>query len=74
MNVGENGPLLELSTLLDRSSCIFERSTSKYIIVPSMVLGCSDDMLELCPVLSQTLVGNLCILHAQILEASDFCP
>ena len=54
----ENGPLLELRTLLDRSSSIFQLSTSKYIIICSMVLGCSDDMLELCPVLSQTLIGD----------------
>ena len=63
----ENGPL-------DPSSCIFQLSTSKYIIIPSMVFGCSDNMLELCPVPSQTPVGDLCILHRQpkILEASDF--
>ena len=54
----ENGPLLELSTLLDRSSCIFGISTSNYIIIRSMVLGCSGDMLELCPVLSQTAIGD----------------
>ena len=70
-NARENGPVLEWSTLLDRSSCIFELSTSKYTIVLSMVFGCSDDMLELCPILSQTPVGVLCILHGQpkILEA-----
>ena len=72
----ENGPLLALNTLLDRSSCIFELSTSKYIIILSMVFGCSDNMWELCPILSQTPVGNLCILHRQpkIVEASDFRP
>ena len=68
--------LLELSTMLHRSSCIFQLSTSKYIIIPSMVFGCSDDMLELCPVLPQTPIGDLCILHIQpkILEASDLRP
>ena len=72
----ENGPLLELSTLLDRSSCIFELGTSKYIIICSMVFGCSDDMLVPCPVLSQSPVGDLCIVLRQpkILEASDFRP
>ena len=41
-----------------------------------MVFGCSDDMLRLCPVVSQTLVGDLCILHRQrkILESSDLRP
>ena len=69
----EKGPLLELSTLLHRSSCIFELGTSKYIITPSMVFGCSDDVLRLCPVVSQTPVGDQCILHRQpkILEAFD---
>ena len=72
----ENRPLLELSTLLHRSSCIFELSTSKYIIIPSMVFGCSDDMLKLSPNLSQTPVGDQCILQRQpkILEASDLRP
>ena len=41
-----------------------------------MVFGCSDDMLVLCPVLSQTPIGNLCVLgkRPKILEASDFRP
>ena len=72
----ENGPLLELSTLLHRSSCIFELGTSKYIMTPSMVFGSSDDMLRLCPVVSQTPVGDLCILHKQpkILEVLTLRP
>ena len=72
----ENGPLLQLSTLLDFSPCLFELGTSKYIIIPSMVFGCSGDMLELCPVLSQTQIGDLFILHRQpkILKASDLRP
>ena len=41
-----------------------------------MVFGCSDDMLEPCPVLSQTPISDLCILHREpkILEASDLRP
>ena len=72
----ENGPLVEWNTSLDRLSCIFELGTSKYIIRPSMVFGCSADMLELCPVLFQTPVCDLCFLHRQpkILEASDLRP
>ena len=68
--------LVEVNTLLDPLSCIFELGTPKYIIIPSMVFGCSDDMLELCPVLCQTRVGDLCILHGQpeIGEASDLRP
>ena len=61
----ENGLLLEVSTLLHRSSCIFELGTSKYIITPSMVFRCSDHMLRLCPVVPQSPVGDLvtCILY-----------
>ena len=72
----ENGPLLALSALLHRSSCIFELNTSHYIIIPSMVFGCSDDTLQLCPVLSQTPIGDLCILHRQpkTLEPFDLRP
>ena len=55
--------MLELSAMLDRSSGIFELGTSKYIIIPCMVFGSSDDMLELCPILSLTQVGDLCILQ-----------
>ena len=41
-----------------------------------MVFGCSDDMLELCPILSQTPFGDLCILQRQpkLLEASNLRP
>ena len=76
MNVRENGPLVELNTLLDPLSCIFELGTSKYIIIPCMVFGGNADMLELCPVLSQTPVGDLSFLHRQpkIPEASDLRP
>ena len=68
--------MLELSILLGALSCIFELGTSKYISTPCMVFGCTDHMLDLCPVLSQTPVGDLCILHRQpkILEPSDFRP
>ena len=69
----ENGPLVELNTLEDPLSRIFGLGTSKYIIIPSMVFGCSGDMLELCPVLAQTPVRDLFGLP-KILEVSDFCP
>ena len=44
------------------------------MIIPLVVFRCSDNILDLCPILCQTTIVNLCVLHRQpkIFEASNF--